>query len=109
MTRATRPDIAFSVSMLRRFCSNPEPTHWRLAKRTLRYLKETSNYGITYECGKKNLQGFTDSDWAGDVNDRKSCTGNVIMLAGGPISWKSQKQRSVALSTMEAEYVSTLR
>jgi len=50
------------------------------------------------------LQAFTDSDWARDVDDRKSCTGNVIMLAGGPISWRSKKQASVALSTMEAEY-----
>jgi len=50
------------------------------------------------------LQAFTDSDWAGDVDDRRSCTGNVIMLAGEPISWRSKKQASVALSTMEAEY-----
>lgn len=71
----------------------------------MRYLKHTSHFGITYAKNKDKLQAFTDSDWAGDIDDRKSCTGNVIILAGGPISWRSKKQASVALSTIKAEYV----
>lgn len=66
-------------------------------------LKATSHYGITYTKDEERLRAYSDSDWAGDV-DRKSCSGNVLTLATSPISWKSRKQASVALSTMEAEY-----
>jgi len=104
LANASRPDIAFAANALSRFCSNPGTAHWHLAKRILRYLKHTSHYSIVYEKNDDRLQAFTDSDWAGDTDDRKSCTGNVITLAGGPISWRSKKQTSVALSTMEAEY-----
>lgn len=104
LANATRPDIAFAANALSRFCTDPGTSHWLLAKRVLKYLKDTSHYGITYTKSEDKLQAFTDSDWAGNVDDRKSCTGNVIMLAGGPISWRSKKQASVALSTMEAEY-----
>lgn len=104
LANATRPDIAFAASTLSRFCSNPGEEHWLIAKRILRYLKATSKYGITYIKDDENIKAYTDSDWAGDIDDRKSCSGNVITLSGGPISWKSRKQASVALSTMEAEY-----
>lgn len=104
LANATRPDLAFAVSILSRFSTNPGELHWMLAKRVLRYLKGTSHYGIKYTKNQDLLTAYTDSDWAGDVDDRKSCTGNVIILANGPISWKSKKQASVALSTMEAEY-----
>lgn len=104
LANATRPDIAFAASILSRFSTNPGELHWMLAKRVLRYLKGTSHYGIKYTKNQDLLTAYTDSDWAGDVDDRKSCTGNVIILANGPISWKSKKQASVALSTMEAEY-----
>lgn len=105
LANATRPDIAFAAGTLSRFCTDPGEVHWSLAKRVLRYLTGTSHYNIKYIKNKNDaLAAYTDSDWAGDVDDRKSCTGNVIMLANGPISWKSKKQASVALSTMEAEY-----
>lgn len=104
LSNATRPDIAFAANVLSRFCSDPGRDHWLIAKRVLRYLKATSDYGITYVSDAESLKAYTDSDWAGDVDDRKSCSGNVLMLAGSPISWKSRKQKSVALSTMEAEY-----
>jgi hypothetical protein len=104
LANATRPDIAFAASTLSRFCANPGKEHWINAKRVLRYLKGTSHYGVTYDKDSKNLQAYTDSDWAGDIDDRRSCSGNVLTLAGGPISWKSNKQASVSLSTMEAEY-----
>ncbi|CAK9827765.1 Retrovirus-related Pol polyprotein from transposon TNT 1-94 [Anthophora retusa] len=104
LANATRPDIAFAASTLSRFCSDPGKMHWILAKRVLRYLIETSHYKITYCKDGENLKAYTDSDWAGDTDDRRSCTGNVLILSGGPISWKAKKQPSVALSTMEAEY-----
>lgn len=104
LANATCPDIAFAANTLSRFCSNPGRTHWQLAKRVLRYLKGTSHYGIRYVKNGENLTAYKDSDWAGDIDDRKSCTGNIVVLANGPISWKSEKQASVALSTMEAEY-----
>ncbi|XP_043461176.1 secreted RxLR effector protein 161-like [Leptopilina heterotoma] len=105
LANATRPDIAFAASALSRFCSDPGIEHWIIAKRVLRYLKATSHFGISYIKNQENLQAYTDSDWAGDIDDRKSCSGNVLILSGGPISWKSKKQASVALSTMEAEYL----
>ena len=104
LANATRPDISFAASTLSRFCADPGNDHWLIAKRVLRYLKATSHYGITYVKDEERLRAYSDSDWAGDIDDRKSCTGNVLTLATGPISWKSKKQASVALSTMEAEY-----
>lgn len=104
LANATRPDIAFAANVLSRFCANPGKTHWLIAKRILRYLKATRKFRITYVKDNKKVKAYTDSDWAGDADDRKSCSGNVITLAGGPISWKSRKQASIALSTMEAEY-----
>lgn len=68
-------------------------------------LKATSHYGITYTKDEERLRAYSDSDWAGDVDDRKSCSDNVLTLTISPISWKSRKQALVALSTMEAEYV----
>ncbi|CAK9816458.1 Retrovirus-related Pol polyprotein from transposon TNT 1-94 [Anthophora quadrimaculata] len=105
LANATRPDIAFAAGTLSRYSSDPGKTHWELAKRVLRYLKDTIHYGIHYVKDKERLRAYTDTDWAGDIDDRRSCSGNVIVLAGGPVSWKSKKQSSVSLSTMEAEYV----
>ncbi|KAL0266989.1 UNVERIFIED_CONTAM: hypothetical protein PYX00_009379 [Menopon gallinae] len=105
LSKATRPDIAFAAMTLGRYCNDPGKEHWTLAKRVLRYLKATPELGIKYSRNVKQLEAFTDSDWAGNVDDRRSCSGNVLMLAGGPISWMSKLQSSVSLSTMEAEYV----
>lgn len=104
LANATRPDLAFTASVLSRFCTNPEEAHWKLTKRVLRYLQYT-NYGITYIKNREEMLTYVDSDWAGDVEDQKSCS-SVIMLASGPINWESKK--SVALSTMEAEYMALL-
>lgn len=105
LANATRPDIAFAASTLSRFCCNPGKQHWLIAKRILRYLQATSHYSLKYVKNNDSLTGYTDSDWGGDDNDRRSCSGCIMTLAGSPISWKSKKQNSVALSTMEAEYV----
>ncbi len=103
---STRPDISFAVSSLARFSSKPTTEHWTALKRLLRYLKGTLTQGILYtKDGSSSILGYTDSDWAGDVNDRKSTSGYMFLLSGGPISWRSQKQKCVALSTAEAEYI----
>jgi hypothetical protein len=107
----TRPDIAFAVTTLAQFASNPTPAHTQAAKRVLRYLRGTINRRITYtgagaiDC-QPELTGYSDADWGGGPGHR-SITGYAFMLAGGVISWQSKKQRTVALSTVEAEYMAT--
>ncbi|WVZ54849.1 hypothetical protein U9M48_005593 [Paspalum notatum var. saurae] len=104
----TRPDIAFAVGMVSRFMEAPREEHWQAVKQILRYLAGTVGYGCVYGAGTGRLQslvGFTDSDHAGDKNDRKSTTGTVFFLGGNLITWASQKQRVVALSSCEAEYI----
>jgi hypothetical protein len=103
----TRPDIAYAVSMLSQFSANPSEKHWGAVKRVFRYLRGTSTYTLVYD-GKKSvngIHGYCDSDYAGDIQTRRSTSGYVFLSAGAAISWSSKKQRSVALSTTEAEYV----
>eukprot|EP00253_Pinus_taeda_P018632 PITA_18632 len=103
---ATRPDIMYAVSLISRFMDRPKEAHWQAAKRILRYVKGTKMFGILYttsECS--DLIGYTDSDWARSVDDRKSTSGYVFHMGSGVISWASKKQPIVALSTTEAEYV----
>lgn len=104
---ATRPDIVFSVSLISRHIAKPTELHLQAAKRILRYLKGTVNYGILYKKGGRNeeLLAFTDSDYAGDVEDRKSTSGYMFLLSSGAVSWLSKKQPIVTLSTTEAEFV----
>ena len=104
----TRPDIAFSVSNVARFCSSPTKEHWTAVKCIFRYLKGTYNYGLLYSPNADNdgtMIGYSDTDWAGDMNDRKSTSGYLCMMSGAAVSWKSRKQTCVALSTAEAEYI----
>jgi transposase InsO family protein len=104
---ATRPDIGYATGLVSRYMSNPKRTHWLAVKHILRYLKGTMNYGITYKGNSSNpLIGYSDSDWASDVDDRKSTSGNCFVLCDGAVSWFSKKQATVARSTVEAEYVS---
>ena len=103
---ATRPDIMFGVSFISRFMSNPTEMHLQAAKRILRYLKSTINYGIFYKKNEnKQIIAYTDSDYAGDLTDRKSTSCYVFMLSGGAISWSSKKQPIVTMSTTEAEFM----
>jgi hypothetical protein len=100
----TRPDIAFTVGALSRHLSNPGPEHWVVAKRVLRYLKGTANLCLTYSGGLEELVGYTDADWASDL-DRYSTSGYLFILGGGAVSWASKRQKSIALSSTEAEYM----
>lgn len=102
----TRPDISFSVSFLSQFNKCYTNVHWNYAKRILRYLNKTKNYCLKYVKGKAELEGFVDSDWGSSCIDRKSYTGFCFLMSGSAISWESRKQRTVALSSMEAEYMS---
>jgi len=104
----TRPDLAFSVGMVSRYMEAPGKAHWAAVKRILRYLKGTIGYGCKYGKGtalSPILLGYSDSDFAGGVEDRKSTTGVVFFLGGSLVTWASQKQKIVALSSCEAEYV----
>ena len=103
---ATRPDIAQAVGTVSKFNSCPTEAHLTAVKRIFRYLKGTINLCIKYERSADNcLVGFSDADWAGDMNDRHSTTGNLFMISGAAIAWSRKKQPVVALSTTEAEYV----
>ena len=103
---ATRPDIGQSVSAVSKYSSDPTMAHLTAAKRVLRYLKGTMDLGLTYKKSDGNvLKAYSDSDWAGDQDDRHSTSGYVSVLSGGAVNWLSKKQASVALSTAEAEYI----
>eukprot|EP00253_Pinus_taeda_P023634 PITA_23634 len=101
----TRPDLSFAVGLVARFMQNPRESHWKAAKRILRYVRGTVQFGIHYSAkAAPLLVGFTDSDWAGDPDDRKSTAGYVFTLGSGPITWACKKQAAISLSSAEAEY-----
>lgn len=102
----TRPDIAYSASYLSRYLDKPTIQAWKAGKRILRYLNSTKNLGLKYTKGGKGIEGMCDADWGGDKQTRKSVSGFVCFHAGNPIAWHSRKQNCVALSSMEAEYIS---
>ena len=103
-TIETRADIGFAVTTLSRFNQNPMSKHIAAAKRVLRYLKGTIDYGITYGL-EEGLRGYTDADWATNEETRRSVGAYVFILYGGAISWSSKLQLTVALSSCEAEYM----
>eukprot|EP00253_Pinus_taeda_P033358 PITA_33358 len=100
---ATRPDIMHVVSLISRFMERLKETHWQEAKRILRYVNGMKGFGILYSSSESfMLTGYTDNDWVGSVDDRKSTSGYVFHMGSGAISWASKKQPVVALSTTEA-------
>ncbi|KAH0726537.1 hypothetical protein KY284_002402 [Solanum tuberosum] len=104
--KTTRPDITHVVSLISRFMENPKELHLLAAKRILRYLKGTVDFGLFYKKDEiTELIGFSDSDYAGDLYYRKSTSGYVFMLSSGAVSWSSKKQPIVTLSTTGAEFV----
>ena len=106
LSTATRPDLTYAVSNVAKYSAKPTKQHWMAVKRIFRYLKGTIDYGLFYsKDGSDECVGYSDSDWAGDLNDRKSTSGYLFQISGAAISWRSKKQTCVALSTAEAEYI----
>jgi hypothetical protein len=103
----TRPDIAFVLGKLSQCMSDPAEHHGQALKYLFRYLKSTVKQRIRYGPGGdyKYFVVYSDADWANDKVDRKSISGSITMFYGGPISWSSKKQRSVATSSCESEYI----
>ncbi|KAL4309595.1 hypothetical protein GQ457_01G033490 [Hibiscus cannabinus] len=103
---ATRPDLMFPATLLSRFLSSPTDVHLGVAKRVLRYVKSTLGEGLNYlKMDNVVLTGYSDSDWAGSLDDMKSTSGYVFNVGSGAICWSSKKQQVVAQSTAEAEYI----
>ncbi|KAL4011046.1 hypothetical protein IC575_028092 [Cucumis melo] len=97
----TRPDILFSVGLVSRFVESPTTTHLKVTKRILRYLKGTLDYGLFYSSSKEfKLEGYCDSDWAGDTNDQKSTSGYVFFIDNTAFTWSFKKQPIVRQNTL---------
>lgn len=103
----SRPDIAFAVNLVSKYLNKHSRAHWMAVKRIFAYLVGTQDRGILYRSGGKEseLVGYCDADFAGDLETRRSTTGYAFMFANGVISWSSQRQKIVTLSTTESEYV----
>ena len=103
---ATRPDISHAVGAVSKFSSKPSEAHLTTVKRIFRYLKGTTDVSLKYRKFKSaQLIGYSDADYAGDLDDRHSTSGNVFLMCNGAVNWLSKKQPIVTLSTAEAEYV----
>jgi len=102
----TRPDLSYTINVLSRFTHNLGKQYWNALKHVLSYIKGTSHYGITYKRGG-NLTpvGYVDSDYAGCKDTRRSMKRSIFIVARGPVSWECKCQATVALSTVEVEYM----
>jgi hypothetical protein len=102
----TRLDICFAVNTLSQFLVEPRHVHLVAAKHVMRYLKGTIDYGLSYDGDHDfTLSGYTNADWVGSVSNRKITSGCCFSLGSAMISWQSRKQSSIALNTVEAEYI----
>ena len=102
----TRPDITYAVTKLAQFSTNPSHEHMEKAKYICRYLNSTANYALVFDGSSgEGVIGYTDSEWAADTIKRRSITGYFFKLANGIFSWQSRAQKTVALSSTEAEYM----
>jgi hypothetical protein len=103
---ATWPDIMYAAGLVSRYMESPKDSHWKMAKRILRYVAGTLNFGLWYTKSDHHyLSGYTDSDFAGSLDDRKSTSGHAFHLGMNLISWASKKQTILSISSAEAECV----
>jgi hypothetical protein len=101
----TRPDLAQSVGALLRYVSDPRTGHWEAAVKMLRYVAGTLDTGLQFGGKTRNVVGHCDTDYAGDLDSRKSTTTYVWLMHGGALSWRSVVESTVVFSTAEAEYM----
>ena len=101
----TRPTISHAIGVVSRFLSNPSKAHWEAVKWIFRYLRVTSKVCLSFGGSKPSLEGYTDSDMAGDLDCRKSTSRNLFTFVGGAISWQSMLQKFASLSTTKAEHI----
>ncbi|XP_038902363.1 secreted RxLR effector protein 161-like [Benincasa hispida] len=102
----TRPEILNVVSILSRFMHCASELHLKVAKRVIRYVKSTSDFGIKFTSSKEfKLIGFSDSDWGSSIDDMRSTSDYCFTLGSSVLSWSSKKQETVAQSTAEAEFI----
>ncbi|GJX21866.1 retrovirus-related pol polyprotein from transposon TNT 1-94 [Tanacetum coccineum] len=102
---STRPDLAYAVSRLSRYTSNPSVAHWKAMTRVLHYLRYSRDYGLHYVRYPAVIEGYNDANWISNIKDYRSTSGYVFTLGGAAISWKSSKQTVIAKSTMESEFI----
>jgi len=105
----TRPDRSYYAGVLTRYMSKWNFEHYKAAKHLLQYITGTTDLCLTFDGtgGERLALGYADADWGGDLDTRRSTTGYVFKVFGGVVAWKSKRQSTVALSTMEAEYMSS--
>jgi histone deacetylase 1/2 len=101
----TRPDLSFAVNKVCQFLSSPTEVHWESVKRILRYVRGTIDTGLHIQKSSSSLLSiFTDADWAGNVDDRRSTGGFAVFFGPNLVSWSARKQPTVSRSSTEAEY-----
>jgi hypothetical protein len=101
----TRPDISFAVNKVCQFLHAPTEVHWSAVKRILRYVRSNTKIGLKLsKCKSLLVSGFSDADWAGSPDDRRSTGGFAIFLGSNLVSWSARKQATVSRSSTEAEY-----
>jgi hypothetical protein len=102
----TRPDITFAVTKMAQFAANPSEEHLIKALYICKYLAGTTDYSLQYGLKQEGLYAYADADWASDLGSRRSTMGYLVLLSGTAISWNSRAQKTIALSSTEAEYMS---
>ena len=105
LMNCTRPDIAYAVSKLTRYTSNPSDQHWTALLRVLGYVSHTKEYSLRYGQYPPVLEGYSYANWIADSEESKSTSGYLFTLGGAAVSWKSSKQTCITRSTMESEFI----
>ncbi|XP_065629150.1 uncharacterized mitochondrial protein AtMg00810-like [Quercus suber] len=106
---ASRLDISYSVGVCARYQANPKESHMTALKRIIKYVKTTAEFGVWYSKDTNSvLAGYSDADWAGNADDRKSTSGGCFYVGNNLVSWMRKKQNSISLSTAEAEYIAAV-